>query len=228
MASSIMIIPARAGSKGVPKKNIRELAGIPLIAYLIKAALASNCISNVYVSTDGQDIADVAADFGAKIVIRPPDISGDFASSEDAVLHALEVIEADGEVLPNHIFFGQCTSPLTHSSDFDKTFSIMEEGGYDSVFAAKSFHGFIWRHGRNGNMEGVNHDHTGRRLMRQEMEPEYQETGAFYLLNTDGFRQSKRRFFGNIGVCAIPSERCIDIDTLEDFDVAEKILNRAG
>lgn len=225
--SCALIIPARAGSKGVPLKNIRNLAGIPLIAHVINAAQNSSCIDSVYVSTDGDDIAAVAKKFGAVPIMRPMEIAGDFAASEDAVLHVLNTLEVQRK-LPEHTFFAQCTSPLTQSSDFEKAFSVMQAGGFDSVFAAKLFHGFIWGADEGGAMRGLNHDHTGRRLMRQEMPPQYQETGAFYLFRTEGFRKSRRRFFGKIGVCEIPEERSVDIDTLEDFAKAEQYFLSQG
>ncbi len=221
-----LIIPARAGSKGVPLKNIRELAGKPLIAHVIEAANEASSIDRVFVSTDGNNIADIAREYGAKVVMRPDDISGDVASSESAIFHALGVIEKEHGGMPEYTFFAQCTAPLTLAGDFDCAMEIMSSGNYDSIFAAKEFHGFIWRKDENAQMVGVNHNHKGRRLMRQEMEVEYQETGAFYLFDTKGFIEYKNRFFGRIGVCTLPEVRSIDIDTLEDFVRAEEYLKQ--
>ena len=220
-----LIIPARAGSKGVPLKNIKLLAGKPLIAHMIEAAEGCKSIDNIYVSTDGDDIAAVAEEYGAKVIKRPKDISGDVAASETSILHVLDVLKDSG-LLPEYTFFAQCTAPLTKAEDFDKAMKLMQTGDYDSIFAAKSFHGFIWKADDNGLMSGINHDHTRRRLMRQEIPPEYQETGAFYLFNTEGFRKNKNRFFGRIGVCEMPKERALDIDTLEDFALAEEYLGQ--
>lgn len=223
--SCALIIPARAGSKGVPLKNIRHLVGLPLIAHMIKAAQNAQSVDRIYVSTDGDDIAAVALKYGAEVIRRPDEISGDVAPSEDAILHALDHLDEMG-ALPDKTFFAQCTAPLTRSEDFDGAMALMDKQGYDALFAAKPFHGFIWGADDNGLMHGTNHDHTARRLMRQEMAPEYQETGAFYLFDTAGFRKSKRRFFGRIGVYEIPSERSIDIDTLEDFAHVEAYLRQ--
>ncbi len=220
-----LIIPARAGSKGVPGKNIKPLNGIPLIAHLINAAKGADCIDNIYVSTDGDEIAKVAEDYGAHPIKRPADISGDFASSESAILHTLDVLDNAGK-LSEYTFFAQCTAPLTQADDLDRAMKTLKDRALDSVFAAKSFHGFIWGEDQDGNMKGLNHDHTGRRLMRQEMPPQYQETGSFYLFKTQEFRNHKQRFFGKIGVCEIPEDRSIDIDTLEDFARAENYLTQ--
>lgn len=223
--SCALIIPARAGSKGVPHKNIRPLDGVPLIAHMIKAAQNAQSVDRIYVSTDGDDIAAVALEYGAEVIRRPDDISGDIAASEDAILHTLDRLGEMG-VLPEKTFFAQCTAPLTRSEDFDGAMVLMDKQGYDSIFAAKPFHGFIWGADERGFMHGTNHDHTARRLMRQEMSPEYQETGAFYLFDTAGFRKIKRRFFGRIGVYEIPTERSIDIDTMDDFAQVEAYLRQ--
>ncbi|MGH1456366.1 MAG: cytidylyltransferase domain-containing protein [Alphaproteobacteria bacterium] len=223
MSSAIMIIPARSGSKGVPGKNIKPLAGVPLIAHIINTAKKSKYIDDVYVSTDGNDIAKVSEQYGAKVVKRPPEIAGDFSASEDAVLHVLDALDEQGK-LPEYTFFAQCTSPLTQAEDFDRAMESLQDNNLSSIFAAKTFHGFIWGEGENNTMRGLNHDHTGRRLMRQETPPQYQETGSFYLFKTTDFRKNKRRFFGNIGVCEIPEERSIDIDTLKDFEKVESLL----
>ncbi len=220
-----LIIPARSGSKGVPLKNIKMLSGKPLIAHMIEAAQGCKNIDNIYVSTDGEEIARVAVEYGAIVIERPEEISGDVATSESAILHSLDILEEQGK-LPENTCFGQCTSPLINSEDFYRAIQIMQSGKYDSIFSAKLFHGFIWNKDENGFMVGVNHDHTSRRLMRQEMQPQYQETGAFYIFNTQGFRINKNRFFGKIGICEIPEERSVDIDTLEDFDIASDYLER--
>lgn len=222
-----MIIPARAGSKGVFMKNIHSLAGLPLIAHSIRAGKEADCIGQIFVSTDGIKIANIARQYGARIIERPTEIADDFAASEDAVLHALDTIEKEGETLPDYVFFVQCTSPLTKGEDFDQAITMMQEDNYDCIFAAKTFKGFIWRANANRTMQSINHDHTSRRLMRQERQKEYQETGAFYLLKTEKFRAEKKRFFGKIGVFEICEGRAFDIDTLDDFRKVEYLMSKS-
>ena len=98
----IAVIPARGGSKGVPRKNVRDVAGKPLIAWTVEAALCAKCVDTVAVSTDDAEIASVAERYGARVVRRPAEISGDEASSESALLHALQKLGGDllGEPLP--------------------------------------------------------------------------------------------------------------------------------
>ena len=108
----LAIIPARGGSKGIPRKNLRLLAGKPLLAYSIEQALASGRVSRVVVSTDDAEIADVARTYGAEVVHRPDDISGDTASSEAALLHTLKYLErTDAYAPPNYWFFCNALRP---------------------------------------------------------------------------------------------------------------------
>lgn len=217
------IIPARSGSKGIPGKNSKLLNGKPLIAYMIEAAQAAKCVERVYVSTDGSDIADVARAYGAQVINRPEDIAGDTSSSESAILHALDEIEGQG-VLSEHTFFGQCTAPLTQAGDFDRAYEKATAGAYDCVFAAKPFHGFLWEEDETGRAVAVNHDPAQPRAMRQDLAPQYQETGAFYVLNTQAFRVYKSRFCGKAGFFKMSENRSIDIDTLDDWALAESLL----
>jgi len=119
----LAIIPARGGSKGIPRKNIRPLAGKPLIAYSIEAALQAESVNRVVVSTDDSDIVKVSKQYGAEIVWRPDEISGDKVSSELALLHVLDQLNKSENYIPDFIVFIQCTSPLMLSKDIDGTFS---------------------------------------------------------------------------------------------------------
>ncbi|WP_417835864.1 cytidylyltransferase domain-containing protein [Thalassospira tepidiphila] len=218
-----VIIPARAGSKGVPLKNIALVNGKPLITYCINAALQAKSVNKVIVSTDGEQIADIAESAGAEIIMRPSSISGDASSSEDAVIHALEKLQKESS-LTEYTFFAQCTSPLTSSHDFDNAMQAMQEGNYDSLFAATKFHHFLWKKDQDGYAIGINHDPSERRKMRQELAPEYLEAGAFYLFRTLSFLQFKHRFFGRIGIYEIPDERLFEIDTHSDIIKANSLM----
>lgn len=223
--SCLAIIPARAGSKGIPGKNIRSLSGIPLIAHTIQVLQKANHITRVIVSTNGDDIAAIALEYGAEIIKRPTAIAGDLDSSESAVLHVLTELEKS-EDLPSHICFAQCTSPLTAAEDFDKGVKMMESGDFDSIFSASSSHSFLWKTNETGQAVGINHDEKKPRLMRQEREAEYLESGAFYIFDTLKFQEEKNRFFGRIGICEIPSSRVFELDTEDDFKRAELLLKK--
>jgi N-acylneuraminate cytidylyltransferase len=221
----IAVIPARGGSKGVPGKNVRPLTGKPLIAHTIEQAHRSEFVKRVVVSTDSPGIAVVAQQYGAEVVWRPAEISGDSASSESALLHTLEQLRQREEYQPDLLVFLQCTSPLTLAADIDGTVQELLDKKADSALAVTPFHYFLWRHDNNGDAAGINHDKQVR-LLRQEREPEYLETGAIYVMRADGFMQAKHRFFGRTAIYVMPPERCLEIDEPVDFQVAEMLLRQ--
>jgi len=219
----IAIIPARGGSKGIPKKNIQLLAGKPLISYTIDTAWHSEKITRVIVSTDDHEIAAVSKQYGAEVVWRPANISGDTASSEAALLHVLEHLKTTEYYQPDLIIFLQCTSPLTTHEDIDGTIQVLLDEDADSAFTATPFHYFLWRKDQTGEAIAINHNKR-RRPMRQEGEPQYIETGAVYAMRTEGFLKAKHRFFGKTVMHITPPERHWEIDEPIDFRVAEVLM----
>ncbi len=219
----IAIIPARGGSKGILRKNIFPLAGRPLIAYNIEQALRARLVSRVVVSTDDAEIAAVSGKFGAEVVWRPLEISGDSASSESALLHTLDFLRQNEGYQPDIVAFLQCTSPLTLADDIDGTIQALIDEGADSSLAVIPFHYFLWRQEDDGDVEGINHDKRVR-LLRQEREPQYLETGAVYAMRADGFTRAKHRFFGKTAMYIMPHERRLEIDEPVDFQIAEMLV----
>lgn len=215
---AIAIIPARGGSKGLPRKNILPVAGKPLVAWTIEAAKASRHIAQVYVSTDSVEIADVARRWGAEVIDRPTDISGDKASSEAAILHALDVLESR-DIHPRLTVFLQCTSPLTETEDIDGVVEKLLSEGADSALSVAPFFHFLWKPTPEGGV-GINHDKRVR-LRRQDMEPQFLENGAVYVFKTEGFRQSKHRFFGKTVLHALEAEKVLEIDDPVEMEIAE-------
>lgn len=218
-----MIIPARGGSKGLPGKNTRPLAGKPLLAWSVEAGLGARGVDKVFVSTDSAEIAAAARAAGAEVIDRPAELAGDTASSESALLHALDVIEAAHGPLET-VVFGQCTAPLMTSADIDGVLDAMSREDADTGFAAVPFHRFVWRADEAQGWNGVNHD-SSVRLRRQDREPEYLEAGSVYAMKADGFRRRQHRFFGRIALHPIDPERDVEIDSLNDFQLAEALLH---
>lgn len=140
--SIFAVIPARGGSKGLPGKNIRLFAGKPLLAYMIEAAQTASLVNKVFVSTDSEEIAAVAIRYGAEVIIRPKSISGDTASSEATLLHALEHFEKT-EKLPDILLLLQCTAPFTAPEDINGTIRTMLNNEADSALAVVPFHHFL-------------------------------------------------------------------------------------
>lgn len=217
--SAIAIIPARGGSKGIPNKNLQTVGGVTLLARTISACLKSESIATVYVSTDSDDIAAVALNNGAQVIRRPADISGDTASSESALLHSLnEIVKTSS--LPKNVLFAQCTSPFITHTDIDGILDLLKD--HDSALTVTHNHAFIWRRDNTGNAIGINHD-SAIRLPRQQLDPEYKETGALYAMNIDQFRKCGHRFFGRIGMYEVPADRSMEIDEPEDLRLANTL-----
>ncbi|MFB9308980.1 N-acylneuraminate cytidylyltransferase [Agromyces hippuratus] len=246
-ARATAIIPARGGSVGLPGKNLARVGGVPLIARAVRAALAADRIDRVVVSTDDSAIADAARAAGASVVDRPAQLSGSAASSESALLHALDELElrdALGPLAPGPLggrtgveggderrpgaehpvtVFIQATSPFIDPADLDAAIARVASGQRDVVFSGALSHVFLWRDDADADSAvGVNHE-ASRRLRRQEREPEYLETGAFYVFATDGFRAAGHRFFGRIGIQPVDPDHAIEIDDLADLERARAL-----
>ncbi|MDA8630451.1 acylneuraminate cytidylyltransferase family protein [Flavobacteriaceae bacterium] len=206
---AIVVIPARGGSKGIPKKNLVKICGKPLIAYAIEASLKSK-VSETWVSTDNDEIANIAMQYGAKIMKRPAEISGDKASSEDALLHFTEN-NNNFKVL----VFIQATCPFIEYNDINRALSMIKD--YDSIISVSKFDQFLWR--GNKPMYDIQ-----SRKRRQDREPTYIETGSMFVTKKENLLNSKNRISGKIGFVDVPKWRSIDIDTLDDLKFAEKIM----
>ena len=220
---TIAIIPARGGSKGIPGKNIRELNGKPLIVYSIENALQAKTVDRVVVSTDDEKIVEVAQAAGAEVIKRPSGISGDTASSEEALLHALDFLRKNEAYSPDLLVFLQCTSPLTTAEDIDGTVQKLLQDSADTSLAVAPFHYYLWSENAFAEAKGINHEKTSRPL-RQERENQFVETGAVYVMRAQKFLQAKHRFFGKTVMHVMPAERCWEIDDPIDWPVAEAML----
>ena len=214
----VALIPARGGSKGVPRKNVLPVAGVPLIARAVASARAAAGVDRVYVSTDDAEIARVAIAAGAEVIERPADLAGDTASSESALLHAMDEIEATGIAISTVVFL-QATSPFIPSEGIAEAVRLVSSGECDSAFSAFETYGFLWARSEDGSAVAVNHE-AHHRPRRQDREPHYQETGAFYVFDAAGFRASRHRFFGRTGIVEVPERSAIEIDDLSQFAMA--------
>jgi len=213
----VAVIPARGGSKGVTGKNLRRVGGVPLVSRAIGSARASRLIDAVYVSTDDEAIGAQAQADGALLIDRPAELSGDAASSETALLHALDFMDA----APGILVFLQATSPFIDPADLDAAITRVRSGESDVVFSGRPSHGFLWRITDDGAV-GINHDHTFR-VRRQDSEPQYLETGAFYVMRADGFRDAGFRFFGRVGIQHVSELTAGEIDTEDDLLLASAV-----
>lgn len=221
MASAI--IPARGGSKSLPRKNLRPIAGLPLVAHTISAALRAQSIERVYVSTDDPEIADVSRQFGAEVVQRPAELAADKASSEAALIHAIGVMDSTFHDRPEIIVFLQCTTPFTTPEHIDGLIAALDREHADCAFTVHRTHAFLWTIDAAGAPVGVNHDLT-QRPRRQDRRPEFIETGAGYALRRDGFLAARHRFFGRIVMFETPDAPPFELDDAADFERVEALM----
>jgi N-acylneuraminate cytidylyltransferase len=221
MSEVVAVIPARGGSKGVPRKNIQRVGGIPLVARAIAAARRAPSIDRIVVTTDDADIAAVAQEWGAEVIERPAALSGDEASSESAVLHALSVLE-ERKADVNVVAFLQATSPFIDSGALEDAVQLVRSRRRDSVFSAVETYGFLWARSAGAGAVAVNHD-ADVRPRRQDREPHFLETGGFYVVRAAGFRASGHRFFGSIGVAEVPERTAVEIDTPAQLELARAL-----
>lgn len=221
--SIIAFIPARGGSKGLPRKNIRSLAGKPLIAWSIEQALACRRISRVIVSTDCSEIAGIAKQYGAEVpFLRPSSISGDTATTESAMLHCCEYLKNHGG-LPETFILIQATSPVRSYGQFDEALNNFYDNNLDSLLTVSKSHRFTWK---NMNSPSASYDFLNR-PRRQDIsdeDQEFLETGSFYITKTEKLLETGNRLCGNIGLFEVPSDESFEIDTNLDFTICEEII----
>jgi YrbI family 3-deoxy-D-manno-octulosonate 8-phosphate phosphatase len=222
---TVAIIPARGGSRGVPGKNLRPVGGIALIERAVRACRAARHLDAVFVSTDDAAIADAAESSGARVIPRPDALSGDTATSESALLHGLDQLPLVG-IDPEILVFVQCTSPFVCPDNLDEGIELILDDRADSAFAAVLTQEFLWRPvpGSEGGtlVQGQNHD-PAVRPRRQDRQPDYRETGAFYVMAVDGFRRARHRFFGRTAAVAVSPLTAVDVDDEHDLMLANAV-----
>jgi CMP-N,N'-diacetyllegionaminic acid synthase len=230
LMQTIAVIPARGGSKGLKNKNIYPVAGKPLLAWTISQALASKSIGKVFVSTDDQQIADVAVACGAEVIERPQEIAGDKATSESAIHHALEIVERDYHIPVDAVVFLQATSPLRKAEDIDRAVERFQREQADSLISVtKADDLTLWESGE-GLWRSVNFDFRNRG-MRQDRPSQYIENGSIYIFKPEVLKTYNNRIGGKMAVYEMEFWQTWEIDTLEEIDLIEYYLlkkNLAG
>lgn len=220
----IAIIPARGGSKGIEKKNIRMFAGKPLIAHTIEQALTSKSIQRTFVSTDDAGIAAVSQTHGAEVICRPAEISGDATSSESALLHALDYLENSEGLAPDYVVFLQCTSPLRKLHDIDSAIQQLIEEYADSLLSVTKSHGFIWQKSES-EVRSVNYDYKNR-PRRQDFGEQYVENGSIYICKSRILKECRNRLGDKIAMYEMEKWQAFEIDDAEDFKLCEWLFQQ--
>lgn len=220
----IAIIPARGGSKGIPRKNLVLVNGLPLLAYSIRQAAATPEISRVFVTTDVPEIAAVAKAHHAEVITRPDAISGDDASSESALLHVLDHLNTHENYQPDIVIFLQATSPIRQANDIHQALQIFKTDNLDALFSACAVEGFTWRV-KQQDVSPVNYNPT-RRPMRQDLaEHIIEENGSIYIFKPWVLRQFNSRLGGKIGYVTMDRLSSYQVDRPEDIPAIQAIMN---
>lgn len=218
----IAIILARGGSKGIPRKNVLEFSGHPLVAWSVIQAKITKEIDEVYVSSDSNEILEIAQKHGAKIIKRPKKLASDTAKSEEAILHAFDVLGSNQEI----IIMLEPTAPLRKPNDLGDAVNMFRNKGWDSCFSGATLQDFlIWKKNKIGELISVNYDYKNQGP-RQMREPDYVENGAIYMFKPKIMIQDKNRFGGNIGIFPNQFWQSFEIDDPEDWNFVELIFNK--
>ena len=221
----VAFIPARAGSKGVVRKNLRKVGGRPLIAIAIETALAVHSIDRVVVTTNCEDTAQVARTYGVELIRRPDALAADDTPTGPVIAHALEVLDRERSLRPGIVVLLQCTSPLRSADDVDGALDLFAEPSVDCVTSVVQ----------------VGDEHPGRmysiaqarlrplfpeweQQRRQDLPPVYRRNGAVYAMRTPAFLREGSMIGRNAAPYVMPAERSVNIDTEVDLALAEAML----
>jgi len=221
MARAVAIIPARGGSKRIPRKNIKDFHGKPLIAYSIEVALASKLFEKIIVTTDDEEIASIAKEYGAEVpFLRPKELSDDFTGTEDVINHTLKYLENHGEMY-DYVCTIYATAPLLQEKFLIEGFEKLRNSTAVNAFSSTSMPFPIQRTFKvkdNGRCKMFTPEYYNTRS--QDLEEAYQDAGQFYWKRLN--RDSKEMMFGEDSIPIIlPRHLVQDIDTLEDWQRAE-------
>ena len=227
---NICVIPARGGSKRIPKKNIKNFLGKPIIAYSIEAALKSNCFSQVIVSTDDDEISEVAKKYGALVpFVRPDELSNDYAGTIPVIKHAIEWMEDNNNYIEN-VCCLYATAPFIQSKIISKAYQQLKDSNSDYCFSVTSFAFPIQRaikivQGNKVDMLYPEHFNT----RSQDLEEAYHDAGQFYWGKARAFKDESPLFSEVATPYVLPRYLVQDIDTMEDWIRAEamyKVLQK--
>jgi N-acylneuraminate cytidylyltransferase len=221
---NIAIIPARGGSKRIPRKNIKAFHGKPMIAYSIESAQKSGCFDKIMVSTDDQEIADVALEYGAEVpFLRPANISDDYATTLDVIQHAIQWCESKNMVI-DLVCCIYATAPFILPSDLSAGLEAVSGTSVEYAFSATSFAFPIQRAislSNNGTVKMFQPEHFNTRS--QDLEEAYHDAGQFYWGKVPAFKAGRPFFSPSSKVVLLPRKRVQDVDTQEDWELAEAL-----
>jgi CMP-N,N'-diacetyllegionaminic acid synthase len=217
----VCVIPARGGSKGVHRKNIRLLAGKPLVAYSIERSLQSKLVDRTIVSTEDEEIAEVCKSCGAEVVKRPIELAGDHIDNEPVMLHVLKCLRERENFVPDYVVLLEPTGIFRRKSDIDNAIGKITDENGDSLLSVYECDVFFW----SRDAKALNYDYK-HRPRRQDKLWEFVENGAITITRTEILTKEKCRLGGKIILYEMPKEISCEIDTIHDFETAECMLKQ--
>lgn len=219
----LVVIPARGGSKSIKHKNIQLFKGVPLISLAVKKFKKLELDLEVIVTSDSDEILNLALKAGAFCIKRPRELSGDGATSESAITHSIEAYAKINNKF-NSIIFHQCTSPLLSENSILKVISAYEVNPNNTVFSVIKENNPIWFFKSELNQYEIFNNQQKIRGPRQNREPQFIETGGIYIFDRAIFEKEGNRFIGNPMPIVIPKRESIDIDDADDLQFANDII----
>lgn len=221
-SAPLAVVPARGGSKGVPRKNLQPVAGRPLLAWTLEAVAQAQTAFRLVVSTDDDDIASVARGLGSEVVQRPAELATDVAPTEPALLHVLDELDGAGDA--DHILLLQATSPIRRPGTLDRAWEAYRAGDADSLVGVVPVAPFLWR----GPLSAATPLYDPlRRPRRQDLTDRdllFRETGSLYITRTDALRETGCRVSGAVLAFALHQDEGLDVDDLDDLAAARRLL----
>ena len=226
----IALIPARGGSKGLPGKNIKNLCGKPLIAHTIGAALNASGIDRVVVTTDSEEIAEIAKQYGAEVpFLRPEGLAGDTSCAVDVYLHAVHFLQKESGQEIQKFMVLLPTAPLRGSENIEQALKEFYEKKAETLISMKEAETPIsWYYGMNeeGRVKNLGFDGQNAVKNRQVNNVYYIPNGAIYILDTRLLREKRTYYSDNTVAYLMSQEESVDIDCALDFKIAELLLSQ--
>lgn len=227
----ICIIPARGGSKGVHRKNLRNLGNKPLIQWTIEEAQKSKYINRIIVSTEDKEIEDACMRMGAEVIERPKELASDDSPTIDSVLYTLKVLEDNEKYIPNYVMLLQCTSPFRTVADIDNAIEklLSKSKNFKSLISVTKEENPPWWL-KSINEDGIIKDFITydkkQYSRRQSFPPLYRLNGAIYICDIDEFKKHRTFEIESTLAYIMDSNSSVDIDTEDDLELAEYILSK--
>ena len=219
----VAIILARGGSKGIPKKNIKNFCGKPLVSWTIEHAKQTKEISSIWLSSDSESILKIGKNYGINIIRRPKNLSNDSSSSVFGWIHAINVIKKKEKV--DVIVALQPTSPLRDFKDIRNGLKKFKNNNYDSMFSGAEIGDFFIWEKQKKLFKSLNYDYKNRKR-RQTIKPQYVENGSFYIFTPKSIKKFNNQLGGKIGITLMEFWKSFEIDNKNDIKFCETLMNR--